>query len=201
MVHNVLVYWCITSPKGSVGVGVEASWGWSKRERFCSSHSIWSKPAAGWPSLVSTHWCKPCNSLMSAVNLAWLLVISLLGWPSAFDPPKAVVVSEPLVLSLSLSGPVFMSSASSMLRLMSLSTEHPAPLWWVAMACVLYVVQWAWYLSLIFLSTVLSGEHIPSLFLMWWSDMCRAIYVTNMVELLTRQEQQWAFWSIVCPSS
>ena len=32
VVHNVLVYWCITSPKGSVGVGVEEGHGWSVRE-------------------------------------------------------------------------------------------------------------------------------------------------------------------------
>ena len=125
VVHKVLVYWCITSLKGSAGVGVELGCGWSAGEKFCSSHSMWSKPSAGWPSLPCTHWLKSCIFHVRSVNLAWLLGISLLGWPSAS-----------LVLSLSLSGPVFMSSISSMWRWMSLSTGHPAPLWWVAVACL-----------------------------------------------------------------
>ena len=131
--HNVSVYWCITSPKGLVGVGFEVGCGWSMRERFCRSHSIWSKLSAGWPSLASTHWCKSFISLISAVTLAWLLGINLLGWPSVSDPSKAMVVSESLVFSLSLSGPVFMPYALSMWRLMFLSTGCPLPLWWVAL--------------------------------------------------------------------
>ena len=136
MVHNVLGYWCITSLKGSVGVGVEVGCGWSMKERFCSSHSMLSKPSASWPSWAPTHWCKSCNSLVSAVNLAWLQGISSLRWPSAYDPPKAMVLSEPLVLSLSLSGPVFMPSVSSMWSSMSLSMGHLVPLWWVAIMCI-----------------------------------------------------------------
>ena len=114
VVHNVLVYWCITFPKGSVGVGVEVGWGWSMRERSCSSHSMQSKHSAGWPSPASTHWCKSFISLISTVNLAWLLGISLLGWSSASDPQKAMVVSELQVPSFSFSGTRFMPSVSSM---------------------------------------------------------------------------------------
>ena len=47
VVHSVSVYWCITSPKGSVGAGVEVSCTLSMRKRFCSSHSKWSSPYAG----------------------------------------------------------------------------------------------------------------------------------------------------------
>ena len=104
--HNVSVYWHITSPKGSVDVGMEVGCFWSVRERFCSSHSMWFKPSGGWSSLASTYWHKLCISLISAGNLASLLGVCLLGWPSASDPPKAMVVSELLVLSLLLSGPV-----------------------------------------------------------------------------------------------
>ena len=86
---------------------------------------MWSKLSAGWPSLASTHWCKPFISLVSAVNLAKLLGMSSWQWPSASGPPKAMVVSEPLVLSL-LSRPVV--SVSSTWRLMSLSTGCHAPL-------------------------------------------------------------------------
>ena len=54
VVHKVLVYWHITSPKGSLGIGEGC--GCSVRERFCSSLSIQSKLSAGWPSLACTHW-------------------------------------------------------------------------------------------------------------------------------------------------
>ena len=100
-----------------------------------------SKLSAGWPSLASTHWHKSFISLMGVVILAWLLGIGSSGWPSVSEPPKAMVVSEPLVLSLSLSSPVLMPSMSSMGRLMSLSTGHPTPPWWVAIVCILYIVQ------------------------------------------------------------
>ena len=52
VVHKVFVYCCITSAKGSVGVG--GGGGWSAIERFCNLHSIWSKLSAGCPS--PTHW-------------------------------------------------------------------------------------------------------------------------------------------------
>ena len=100
------------SLKGSVGVGVEVGCCWSMRERFCTLHFMQSNPSAGWLSLASTHWHKSIISLINAVNLAWLLAISSLGWSPASGPPKATVVFEPLVLSLSLSGPVFMPSMS-----------------------------------------------------------------------------------------
>ena len=74
VVHKVLVYWCITSWKGSVGVDVGEGCGWSARERFCSSHSVQSQLSAGWPSPASTHWHKSFISLVSAINLVWLLV-------------------------------------------------------------------------------------------------------------------------------
>ena len=94
-----------------------------------------------------------------------------------------------------------MPSISSMWRSMSLSFGCPVPPWWEAIACISYVVQYAWYLSLIFPTTVLSGECIYSLLLLWWRDMCRAIYVNNMVEWLTRQGWQLGIWCIVHPSS
>ena len=134
MVHKVFMYWCITSPKGSVGVG--GGGGWSAINRFCSLHSMWSKLSAGCPSPVSTHWCKSFISLVSVINLSWLLYIGSLEWPSASGPPKATVASEPWVLSLSMS----VGSGSPVLRLMPLSKGHPVPTWWVAIACVLYVV-------------------------------------------------------------
>ena len=57
--------------KGSVGVG--RGCGWSARERFCSYHSLQLKLSAGWPYPASTYWHKSFISLISAVNLAWLL--------------------------------------------------------------------------------------------------------------------------------
>ena len=39
VVQNMSMYWCTTSPNGSVGPGVEISCVLSIRERFCSSHS------------------------------------------------------------------------------------------------------------------------------------------------------------------
>ena len=170
VVHKVLMYWHTTSPKGLVGRGEGC--GCSTRERFCSSCYMQSKLSAGLSSLASTHWHKSLISLMSAVNLAWLLGISPLGWPSA---------SDPLVISSSLIRPLLMPSVSSMWRLMSLSMWHPAPPWWVAIVCVLYVVQYAWYLFPSFLSTVLNGECIHSLFWLQCPDMCRAVYVNNTV--------------------
>ena len=55
VVHKVSVYLHIISPRGSVGAGEGG--GRSTRERFGSSHSMWSKHSAGCPSLASTHWC------------------------------------------------------------------------------------------------------------------------------------------------
>ena len=103
-VHKVSVYWYITSPKGSAGVGKGS--GWSASERFCSSHSMQSKHLCWLSSQASTHWHKSFISLMSAINLAWLLYIGSSGWPSASGPPKATVASELWVLSLSFSRPV-----------------------------------------------------------------------------------------------
>ena len=47
VVHNVLVYWHITSLKGSEGTGVEVDCTLSMRERFCSSCSMPSNPSIG----------------------------------------------------------------------------------------------------------------------------------------------------------
>ena len=137
IVHKVSVYWHITSPEGSVGVGGGCVW--SARERFCSSHSMWSRISVAWPFPVSTHWCKLFISFVSTVNLACLVDISSSGWPSVSGPPTATVVSEPMVLLSLLTKPVI-HSLSSMWRLMSLCIGHPVPPWWVAIACVLYVV-------------------------------------------------------------
>ena len=107
------------------------------KERFCSICSMQSKLSAGFPSLTSTHWHSSFISLVSAVNLAWLLGKSSSMLPPTSSPPKATIVSEPLMLSLSI--PV--ASGSSTWRLMSLSMGCPAPPWWVAIACILYTVQ------------------------------------------------------------
>ena len=165
VVHKVFVYWCITSPKGSVGVGVGG--GWSTIERFCSSCYMCSKLCwLSFSSLYSLmyviylpHEC--CQFILIAVYRASRVNFCL--WS-----PKATAVSEPWVLSSLLS----MHMASSTWRSMSLSKEHPAPLWWVAIVCVIYVVQYPWYLSLIFPSTVLNSECVLVLQL---ADMCRVI--------------------------
>ena len=47
VVHNVSVYWHITSPKGSEGAEVEVRCALSMTERFCSSHSMQSNPSLG----------------------------------------------------------------------------------------------------------------------------------------------------------
>ena len=87
-----------------------------------------SKLSAGCPP-ASAHWCSSFIALMSVVNLAWLLGKSSSVLPSASSPPKATVVSEPIILSLSLSMSV--ASGSSMLRLMSVYGA-PGPPWQVA---------------------------------------------------------------------
>ena len=149
-----------------------------------------SKPSDGWPFPASTHWCKSFIPLISAVNLAWLLGISSLG----FDPPKTMVVSEPLLLSLSLSGPlgyclcgdwfVYWVSCTSVVGSNSVHLIHSA-------------------ISLISISD--SSEHSLGwcmcllTVLLWQPDMCRAIYVTNTVELLTKQEGRFLL-GVVHPS-
>ena len=152
---------------------------------------MWSNPSAGWPSLASTCCHKLCISLVRMLRFAWLLGRRLLRWPSASDPPKATVVSQLCVLSLSLSllGPITMPQVSYVWELSSLSSVCPAPPWQVVIAWVLYVVQYDWYLSLIFPSMVLSGEHAHSFLLLWYPVMCTAFYVSSVGESLTRQEQ------------
>ena len=125
-------------------------------------------------------------------------------WPSASAPPKIIIVSELFVLVLSLlgPGPISILLASSMWELRSLSLHVcPAPLWWVVIMWVLYVVQYNWYLSLIFPRMVLSGECTHSLLLLGHPVMCRAFNVSSMVESLTRQEWQWACCCVVWPSA
>ena len=49
-VHSGSMYWCTTSPNGSVGVGVEVDCALSVIQRVCSSCSRWSmqfNPSAG----------------------------------------------------------------------------------------------------------------------------------------------------------
>ena len=135
VVHKVFVYCHITSLKGSVCVG--GGGGWSAIEGFCSSHSMQSKVSAGCPSPASTCWCRSFITLVSAVNLSWLLYTWSSGWPSASGPPKATVASVLWVLSLLISA----GYESSVWKLMSLSKGHPVLPWWVAIACILYVVQ------------------------------------------------------------
>ena len=130
VVHNVSVYWSITSPNGSEGAGVEVSCTLSVRERYCSSHSTWINPSAGQPSLASTHCHKLLISLVNTVKFAWLLCRRSPRWPSASDPPKARIVSELFVLSLSLLGPISMPLVSSTWESRSLSLPVcPVPLW------------------------------------------------------------------------
>ena len=61
-----------------------------------------------WPLLIGVNHLFP----LSAVNLAWLLDISSSGLPSASGLPKGTVVSELLILSLSLSMPVVSASST-----------------------------------------------------------------------------------------
>ena len=149
VVHNALAYWHITSPKGSVCVGIRDGWSWSARERFCNSHSMWSKLSADCPSLASTCWHKSFISLVCAVNLAWWLGIGSLGLPSASCPPNATVVSEPLILSLSLSMPVV--SVSSTWRHLVYSAIGLIPIsdlskhgleWWMHSFSICAAVTW-----------------------------------------------------------
>ena len=69
--HKVSVYYCITSLRGSAGAG-GCGW-WMARNRFWSSHCMWSRVSAGCPSPAATLWCKSFIPLVSAVNLSWLL--------------------------------------------------------------------------------------------------------------------------------
>ena len=130
--------------------------------------------------------------------MAWLLSMSSLQWPFGSDPPKAMnhwySQNHCLVLCLCL---MYLLCGDQCIHLLGILHLHG----WVAIACVLYVVQYASYLSPILPSIVLNGESVHSLFLLQQPDMCRAIYVTNLVELLTRQEWWWALWCIVYPSS
>ena len=146
VVHSVSVYWCTTSPNGSVGAGVEVSCALSMRERFCSSHSMfYAVQSLCWLtfSMASTCCHKLFISLVSMVKFAWLLGKRSPRQPSTSDPPKASIVSELFVLSLSLLGPISMPLVSSTWELRSLSLPVcPVPLWQVVIAWVLYVAQY-----------------------------------------------------------
>ena len=192
VVYSVFMYWHTTSPNGFVGAWVEVSCVLSKREIFCSSHSRWSiqsNSSTGLPSLASTHCCKLFISLVCMSKSASLLGKRLPRWPSALDPLKAIAVSELFVLSLSLSGSIYMFLASSKCELRSLSLYAcPGPLWQVVIAWVLYVAQYDWYLSSSSLSMVLSGENAQSLLLLGQPAMCSALYGSSMLQSLPRQE-------------
>ena len=134
LVHKVFVYCCITSLKGSVGVG--GGGGWSAIERF-EVHALCS------PRSLLVVLLQPLLIDISHLSPLWMLLIyhdcciqGSSGWPSASDLPKATVVSELWVLSLSIS----VGSGSPAWRSTPLSNGHPAPLWW-GITCVLYVVQ------------------------------------------------------------
>ena len=116
---------------------------------------------------------------------AWLLDMRSPKQPSASDPPKAIIVSELFVLSLS-----SMFPASSMWESRSLTSPAcPTPPLQVVIVWVLYVAQHDWYLFPIFPSMVLSGEYAHLLLLLWCHVMCRGLYGSGMVESHTRQEQ------------
>ena len=73
---------------------------------------------------------------MSAANLSGLPYTR--SW-YASDPPRATVVYELCVISLS----IYACSGSSMRISKPLSRGCPVPPWWVAIVCSLYVVQQA----------------------------------------------------------
>ena len=162
--------WCIVCPcigkpllwmvLQVLGLKSVVPWEQGRLCSSCSRQSMWSNPSAGWPSLASIHHFTMFISLATTVKFAWPLGRRSSRWPSASDSPKAIIVSEMFVLSLSLLGPISMPLVSYTWELRSLSLSVcAASLQLAVIAWVLYVVQYDWYLSLISLSTVLSGEH------------------------------------------
>ena len=128
-------------------------------------------PSTGSPSLVSTCCHKLFISLVSMFKFSWLLGRRVPRQLSASDPLKERIVSQLFVLSLS-----SMFLASSMWELRSLYLPAcPAPPCQVVIVWVLYAAQSDWYLSLIFLSTVLSGECTRSLLLVWHPVRCSVL--------------------------
>ena len=113
-VHKVSVYYCITSPRGSAGAG-GCGW-WIAIKRFWSSCHMQSRVS---------------------LNLSWLLYAGSSGCLTASGSPRETVASELWVLSLLIS----VCSGSSVWISKPLSRGQPLPPWWVAIACILYVVQ------------------------------------------------------------
>ena len=127
-VYSVSMYWCTTSPNGSVGVGVEVGCVLTVRESVhssCSRLSMQSNSSTGSPSPASICCHKLCISLASMFRSAWLLGRRLPRQPSASVPLRAIVVSEQFVLSLS---SMFLVPSTWELRSLS-SPACPAPLW------------------------------------------------------------------------
>ena len=99
--HKVSMYWCNTSPRDSASAG-GCGW-WLAVDRFWSSHCMWSRVSAGWPSPTTTLWHKSFISLIRAVNLSGLSYVGSSGCPTALGSPRATVASELWVLLLSIS--------------------------------------------------------------------------------------------------
>ena len=62
-VHNISVYCCRTSPRGSGSAD-----GWSAKDNLWSSCSKWFMASVGWPSVASTLCCKWLSSLVRSLN-------------------------------------------------------------------------------------------------------------------------------------
>ena len=150
-------------------------------------------PLAGWPSPPSTHCHKLCISLGRMLTFSWLLGRRSLRQPSASDSPKSNHSIQTVCAFIVIVGPISMPLASSTRELSSLSSPVcPVPPWQVVIVWVLYIAQYEWHLSPIFPSMVMSDEYTCSLLLVQCPVMCRAFYISSVVESLARQEWLWA---------
>ena len=201
VVHNMTVYWHITSPKVYEGAGVEVNCTLNMREGFCSSCCMLSNLSTGWASPTSICHHKLLISLVCMVTFAWLLCRMLLRWSSASNPPKAIVVPDLFMLSLSLLGPISMPPMSSTWKSRSLSSPVcPVSLWWVVIASILYVMQYDWYLFQVswawsWVVNVLNYFFCCSILL-----CAECFYISSIVQSLTRQKQWWACCCVVSSS-
>ena len=81
VVHNVSVYWHITSLNGSVAAGVEVSCTLTMRERFCSSCSM--QLCSPIPLLADLLW--PPLIVISCFLLLWVLLTLPECWQEATE--------------------------------------------------------------------------------------------------------------------